>query len=182
MKVIDLSKAGPGKFVRTRPKSIEALWMLSEILVLDNRLNVFSGIRVALLRLFGAKIGANCLLVHPLRVKFPWNLEMGDNVWIGEDVQLYNQDKLKIGSNVCISQGSFITTGSHELFSTMNLKTSPIIIEDGAWISSRCVVQMGVTIGRNAVVTPISVVHKSLPAGGIYGGNPCRLIRPRSTE
>ena len=161
---------------------IEALWMLAEILLLDNRLNVFSVIRVALLQLFGAKIGKNCLLRQPFRVKFPWNLEMGDKVWIGEGVNLYNQDKLKIGANVCISQGTFVTTGSHELFTNMDLKTAPIIIEDGAWISSRCIVQMGLTGGRNVVVTPNSVVHKSLPAGNIYGGNPCRLIGPRSIE
>jgi putative colanic acid biosynthesis acetyltransferase WcaF len=38
---------------------------------------------------------------------------------------------------------------------------------------------MGVTIGRSAVVTPLSVVHRSLDAEGVYGGNPCRFIRKR---
>ena len=48
----------------------------------------------------------------------------------------------------------------------MDLHVAPIIIEDGVWITSKCVVQMGVTIGRSAVVTPLSVVHRSLEAGG----------------
>jgi putative colanic acid biosynthesis acetyltransferase WcaF len=61
----------------------------------------------------------------------------------------------------------------------MDLQVAPIVIEDGVWVSSKCVVQKGVTIGRSAVVTPLSVVHRSLPAGGIYGGNPCRFIRQR---
>jgi putative colanic acid biosynthesis acetyltransferase WcaF len=61
----------------------------------------------------------------------------------------------------------------------MDLRVAPIVVEDGAWISSKCVVQMGVTIGRSAVVTPLSVVHRSLDAEGVYGGNPCRFIRKR---
>jgi putative colanic acid biosynthesis acetyltransferase WcaF len=36
-----------------------------------------------------------------------------------------------------------------------------------------------VTIGRSTVVTPLSVVHRSLAANGIYGGNPVRFIRQR---
>jgi putative colanic acid biosynthesis acetyltransferase WcaF len=62
---------------------------------------------------------------------------------------------------------------------TMNLRVAPIVIEDGVWITANCVVQMGVTIGRSAVVTPMSVVHRSLAPEGVYGGNPCRFIRKR---
>jgi putative colanic acid biosynthesis acetyltransferase WcaF len=61
----------------------------------------------------------------------------------------------------------------------MDLRVAPIVIEDGAWIASKCVVQMGVTIGRSALVTPLSVVHRSLAANGVYGGNPARFIKQR---
>jgi putative colanic acid biosynthesis acetyltransferase WcaF len=118
-------------------------------------------------------------MVHPLRVKAPWNLEVGDNCWFGVDVWLYNQASIRIGSNVCISQGTFLSAGSHDLSETMDLRVAPIVIEDGVWITSKCVVQMGVVIGRSAVVTPLSVVHRSLAPAGVYGGNPVRLIRPR---
>jgi len=117
--------------------------------------------------------------VHPIRVKAPWNLEVGDACWFGIDVWIYNQAPIRIGSHVCISQGTFLTAGSHAFDSNMDLMVAPIVIEDGAWITAKCVVQKGVTIGRSTVVTPLSVVHRSLPAGGVYGGNPCRLIRPR---
>jgi putative colanic acid biosynthesis acetyltransferase WcaF len=61
----------------------------------------------------------------------------------------------------------------------MDLRVAPIVIEDGVWITSKCIVQMGVTIGRSAVVTPLSVVHRSLEPEGVYGGNPCRFLRKR---
>lgn len=178
-RVIDLSLAGKGNYRAQRSALIELVWFVVEGCVINNKLLPFSFVRVALLRLFGARIGSGCRFVHPLRVKAPWNLEVGDKCWFGVDVWIYNQAPIRIGSNVCISQGTFLTAGSHDMSTTMDLRVAPIVIEDGVWITSRCVVQMGVTIGRSAVVTPLSVVHRSLEAGGVYGGNPCRFLRKR---
>jgi putative colanic acid biosynthesis acetyltransferase WcaF len=178
-RVIDLSRAGKGNYVRRKSRLAEALWFVVEACVINNKLVPFSGVRVGLLRLFGAKIGTGCRFVHPLRVKAPWNLEVGVNCWFGVDAWIYNQAPITIGNNVCISQGVFLTSGSHDVAGNMDLQVAPIVIEDGVWVSSKCVVQKGVTIGRSAVVTPLSVVHRSLPAAGIYGGNPCRFIRQR---
>ncbi|NRO95830.1 putative colanic acid biosynthesis acetyltransferase [Paraburkholderia sp. NMBU_R16] len=178
-RVIDLSRAGKGNYVARRSRLIEAIWFLIEACVINNKLLPISAVRVALLRLFGAKIGTGCRFVHPLRVKAPWNLEVGDHCWFGVDVWIYNQAPIRIGSHVCISQGTFLSAGSHDMSTTMDLHVAPIVIEDGVWITSKCVVQMGVTIGRSAVVTPLSVVHRSLDAEGVFGGNPCRLLRKR---
>jgi putative colanic acid biosynthesis acetyltransferase WcaF len=177
--VIDLSRAGKGNYVKVRWTFIEGLWFVVEASIINNKLMPFSGLRVALLRLFGAKIGVGCRFLHPVRVKAPWNLVVGDHCWFGADAWIYNQAPIRIGSHVCISQGTFLTTGSHAMSTTMSLRVAPIIIEDGAWITANCVVQMGVTIGRSAVVTPLSVVHRSLGPEGVYGGNPCRFIRKR---
>ena len=178
-KVIDLSVVTNGNYVSRRGFFIQFLWFLVEACVINNRLMPISAVRAGLLRLFGAKIGKKCRFLHAIRVKYPWNLEVGDNTFFGEDVWLNNQDLIRVGSNVCISQGAFLTTGSHEFTTNMNLVVTPIIIEDGAWITSKCVVQKGVTIGRSALVTPLSVVHRSLEPGGVYGGNPCRFIKKR---
>ncbi|UIF85849.1 putative colanic acid biosynthesis acetyltransferase [Cupriavidus necator] len=178
-RVIALDCAGKGNYVRRRGLLVEALWFLLEATIVNNKLVPFSTLRVSLLRLFGARIGRGCRLMHPIRVKYPWNLEVGDACWFGIDVWLYNQAPIRIGSHVCISQGSFLTTGSHAVDTNMDLTVAPIVIEDGAWVTSRCIVQKGVTIGRSAVVTPMSVVHRSLAPEGIYGGNPCRFIRKR---
>jgi putative colanic acid biosynthesis acetyltransferase WcaF len=177
--VIDLSLAGKGNYVRGASRLKELVWFFVEALVINNKLLPMSGPRVALLRLFGAKIGSGCRMPHPLRVKYPWYLEVGNNCWFGVHAWIYNQAPIRIGHNVCISQEVFLTSGSHDVAENMDLMVAPIVIEDGVWVSSRSVVQKGVTIGRSSVVTPLSVVHRSLPAGGIYGGNPCRFIKRR---
>lgn len=177
--VIDLTLAGKGNYVSSKGKFIQFVWFVIEACIVNNRLMPVSAIRAGLLRIFGAKIGNNCRFLHAIRVKYPWNLEVGDNSWFGEDVWIHNQTMIRVGSNVCISQGTFLTTGSHDFDKDMDLRVDPIIIEDGAWITSKCVIQKGVTIGRSALVTPSSVVHRSLEPDGIYGGNPCRFIRGR---
>ncbi|EEA01973.1 conserved hypothetical protein [Burkholderia sp. H160] len=176
---IDLTLAGKGNYVSARGKLTQLAWFVVEACVINNRLMPISAVRTGLLRLFGAKIGANCRFLHAIRVKCPWYLEVGDNSWFGEDVWIYNQDMVRVGSNVCISQGTFLTCGSHDPSTNMDLQVAPITIEDGVWITSKCVVLKGVTIGRSALVTPLSVVHRSLEAEGMYGGNPCRFIRKR---
>ncbi|CAN7436741.1 putative colanic acid biosynthesis acetyltransferase [Caballeronia sp. LjRoot31] len=180
-KVIDLSLAGKGNYVARRGVVTEIVWFFIEAAVINNKFIPVSAVRVWLLRRFGARIGSGCRMPHPIRVKAPWNLEVGDNCWFGVNAWIYNQALIRIGSNVCISQDAFLTTGSHDLESNMDLRVAPIVIEDGVWITSKCVVQMGVTIGRSTVVTPLSVVHRSLDAEGVYGGNPVRFIRKRFT-
>lgn len=44
----------------------------------------FYGLKVALLKLFGAEIGINVLIKPYVNIKYPWNLIIGNDVWIGK--------------------------------------------------------------------------------------------------
>jgi putative colanic acid biosynthesis acetyltransferase WcaF len=176
---IDLTRAGAGNFKRTRSRFLEGLWILIEFFVVSNPLQLSSKVRVLVLRLFGARIGANVVMRPRLRVKFPWNLEIGDNCWIGEGVWIHNQGLVTIEENVVVSQEAFITTGSHEIYKSMDLVIEPVIIRRGAWITTRCIVLQGVDIGHDTIVTPGSVVYKSLPKSSLCGGNPALFMRQR---
>ena len=179
---IDLTQAGAGNFKRTRSRALEALWILVEFLLVSNPLQLSSRIRRSVLRLFGARIGANVIMRPRLRVKFPWNLEVGDNCWIGEGVWIHNQGLVMIEDNAIVSQEAFVTTGSHDINESMDLVVKPIIIRQGAWVTTRCIVLQGVEIGQNAILTPGSVANKSMPPASIYGGNPADFVRERWKE
>ncbi len=176
---IDLSAAGPGNFRRTRSRAVEALWMIIEYLLISNPLQISSTLRVWVLRQFGARIGANVIMRPRVRVKFPWNLQIGDNCWIGEGVWIHNQDLVTIEDNAVVSQEAFITTGSHDVYRSMDLVIKPVVIRRGAWVTTRCIVLQGAEIGQNTVVTPGSVVRGPLLPDRIYGGNPAAFIRER---
>lgn len=176
---IDLTRAGPGNLTRTRGKFTEALWMLVEFLLVYNPLQVSSRMRGWTLRKFGARVGANVILRPRMRIKFPWNLQIGDNSWIGEGAWIHNQGLVVIEDNVVVSQEAFITTGSHDTQESMDLAIKPVHVRRGAWITARCIVLQGVEIGENTVVSAGSVVNSSLPPSCIYGGNPAKFIRRR---
>ena len=126
---VNLSVPDNRELVRGRNSLVEALWILLGAPILASRVMVFSGVRVFLLRLFGATIGANVYIKPGVRVKFPWYLLIGDHCWIGEDVWIDNLARVTIASHVCVSQGAYLCTGNHD-WSTANMRlfTKPIDI------------------------------------------------------
>lgn len=125
-------------------------------------------LRVAILRAFGATIGTNVLIRHRVRVHWPWKLTVGNDTWIGEESWLLNLENVTIGSDVCISQGVLLCTGSHDRRSpTFEFDNAPIVVEDGAWVAARATVLRGSRIGRNSVVGATALVSGSVEPDSI---------------
>lgn len=177
--IIDLSAAPGAGAAWDRPRSTLALWLLVELLLVTNPLQISSALRAVVLRAFGAQIGRGVILRPRMRVKFPWKLRIGDRSWIGEGVWIHNQDQVIIGSDVVLSQDTFLTTGSHRHRTDMGLITKPVVIDDGAWITSRSVVLGGTHMGRSALARPLTVVKGDVPANAIVSGPNCVVIGPR---
>lgn len=95
------------------------------------------GLKATLLRVFGAKVGRGFVCKPRVSIKYPWFLEIGDNVWLGEMVWIDNLCRVTIGSNVCISQGSYLFTGNHD-WSDPGFAAffEPIAIGDGVWVTA----------------------------------------------
>lgn len=167
--VIDLSQAPGAGEAWDRPKWMIYAWAAAEQLVIHNPWQVSSGLRVRALRLFGAEVGEGVIIRPRTRIKFPWKLRVGDHAWIGEGVWIHNQDQVTIGHDAVVSQDTFITTGSHAHRTDMGLITKPVTIDDGAWVTSRCVVTGGVTVGRSALVQPTTLVNRDINPNTVIG-------------
>ncbi len=151
----------------------EALWILSKCLFFQNPFPWPSSFRVALLRLFGARIGQAVVIRSGVNITFPWRFTAGDHVWLGEDVLILSLAPVTIGSHVCISQRAFLCTGSHAWRSeTFDLQTSPIVIGDRVWISALAFIGAGVTVGGNSVISAGTILTKSIPDHSFAKGNP----------
>lgn len=181
-RVIDLSAAPGSGDSWDAPTWKVYAWSAVELLLVSNPWQISSRVRRAALVVFGATIGDGVILRPRLRVRFPWKLVIGDRSWIGEDVWLHNQADLKIGSDAVVSQGTFITTGSHAHRRDMALITRRVEIGDGAWVTARCVILGGSRIGTSAVITPGTVVSGDVPDGVVYGQAPGVVVGPRFTE
>lgn len=166
-------------FQRGRSKVIEALWTLSQALLLKSFVPG-STHRIALLRLFGAKIGKGAVIKPGVRVKFPWRLSIGDYTWIGEDVWIDNLSQITIGSNCCISQGAYLCTGSHDWTAqTFDLRVEPIEIQSYAWIGAKSTVGPGVIVGEGSILSLGSTATSNQKPWFVFQGNPARQIKER---
>jgi putative colanic acid biosynthesis acetyltransferase WcaF len=161
-------------------KLLRTLWHMAWLLLYRPTPRVLHQWRCALLRLFGARLGT---AVHPYpsaRIWAPWNLEMGDHSCLGEHVDCYCVDKIRIGAHATVSQYSFLCTASHDYTDpAMPLVTAPIRIGDRAWITADVFVAPGVVIGEGAIVSACSSVFSDVDAWTIARGNPAKPFRKR---
>ncbi|PRY64657.1 putative colanic acid biosynthesis acetyltransferase WcaF [Glaciihabitans tibetensis] len=177
--IINLQDAPGEHQAWDRPKRAIYLWAIFELLFIHNPWQISSSLRVRILRLFGAEIGEGVIFRPRTRVKFPWKLHIGDRSWIGEGVWFHNQDHVFIGNDVVISQETFLTTGSHAHRRDMALVTRPIHISPGVWITARCIVLGGASIGQSALVMPMSVVKGDVDANTVVAGEDAHFVATR---
>ena len=137
--------------------------------------------RKLILRIFGARIGKGGKFKINIKISEPWNLSIGDDCWIGENVWIDNLDLVKIGNRVCISQGVYVCTGNHnykdDLFSLILEK---IVIEDDCWIAAKSIIAPGSILKKGCVACLGSVVSGILQKDGIYKGNPAKLLKSKN--
>ena len=165
---------GAGLFKRS-------VWHLVNAAFLLNPVNPSSRLKVALIRLFGGKVGAGVVLKPGINVKHPWFLTVGDHTWIGEGVWLDNTfAPITLGSHVCVSQGAYLCTGNHDWSDpAFGLMERPLTVEDGAWIGARAAVLPGARIASHTVLTGGSVIARATEAYTVYAGNPAVPVRRR---
>jgi putative colanic acid biosynthesis acetyltransferase WcaF len=150
-----------------RPYIVQALWFAIQNLIFS-KWWLPQALRPPLLRLFGAQVGNSVLIRHRVRVLWPWKLVIGDNCWIGEDAWILNLESVGIGHDVCVSQGAFLCTGSHDLASpSFEYDNGPITIGDGVWLGAQAMVLRGVTIGSGSVIAARARISSDVYPGSL---------------
>lgn len=169
-----------GNFDRGRSRLTECLWIVLQAILVSSWIPG-SFHRVALLKMFGARIGRGVVIKPGVRIKFPWKLTVGDHSWLGESCWIDNLDEVTIGSHCCLSQGTYLCTGNHDWQAeTFDLITRPVVIEDRVWIAACCLVSPGVVIKSGSIITLGSVVVTDTEADTVYSGNPARVVKKRN--
>jgi len=118
----------------------------------------------------------------------PWTVAKGAEIFIGEGTKLDGtkfgcRNKIEIGKHCLIGiECRIMDTDFHSIYpdkrdNPVYIKTAPVTIGDNVWITMRCVILKGVTIGSNSAVLPQSVVSRPLPEWGLCGGSPAALIK-----
>lgn len=164
----------------TKEKIGRVLWNYCGQVLFRFTFHNWYGLRNALLRVFGAKVGSPVRIRASVLVEQPWNLSIGDNSSIGDRAIVYCLGPVTIGKHVSVSQGAHLCAGTHDYRQAdMPLLRPPIVIEDSAWIAADAFVGPGVTVGEGAILGARAVAMKSLEAWTIYSGNPAQRVRER---
>ena len=156
-------------------------WYFTNIFFFKNSLNISSGLKVFLLKLFGARIGKGVVIKPSVNIKYPWKLQVGNNSWIGEEAWIDNLSDVVIGESVTLSQAAMILTGSHDYTKqTFDFISLPVVLQDGVWIGAKAVVYGGVTCYSHSVLGINAVAETDLKAYIIYKGNPAVPVISRN--
>nr|WP_304430456.1 acyltransferase [uncultured Acetatifactor sp.] len=116
-------------------------------------------------------------------------LSIGNNTGISNST-IICRESITIGDNVNIGVNTIIyDTDMHSVdyenriaVPDQNIKISPVVIDDGAWIGGHCIILKGVYIGKRSVIAAGSVVTHDIPDDELWGGNPCKFIRKINHE
>jgi putative colanic acid biosynthesis acetyltransferase WcaF len=167
-------------FRRLKSAHVFASWCLAKHFFFTTSLPWPSGLKVAILRIFGAHLGNGVVIKPRVNIHFPWRLVVGDFAWLGEEVNIINFEQVEIGSHACISQQVFLCAAGHDYRNpAFSYRNAPIFIGNGVWLQARVFVCPGVSVGDEVVVTACSFVKSDLPANHVCAGNPAtpRVLR-----
>lgn len=121
----------------------------------------------------------------------------GENVDIRTPITGVNLQKVKVGNNVIIMNGSLmmasggitieddtmiaanarLISNNHDLDKRSVITCKPILIKRNCWIGAGAIILRGITIGENSVVGAGSVVTKDVPDNVVVAGNPAKIIK-----
>lgn len=163
-----------------RPRVLHLLWFFASAAFMMPPLPIPSRSRVALLRMFGARIGKGVKIKHGVQVYAPWNLVIGDHVWIGHGCVLLNMAGIELCSHSALAHEVYLAAAGHDIGDpTMPYKNDPVTVGSGAWLATRSMVLAGVDIPEGVVVAAGSVVHRSPSPWTVVSGVPAVQIADR---
>jgi len=113
----------------------------------------------------------------------PRGLVVGDRTVLGARITIVAHCSIEIGDDVWFGQDVFVTDSGHG-YQDPNLPIGeqfgahlPVRIGSGSWIGHGAIILPGATIGRNVVVAAGSVVRGDVPDHSVVGGAPAKVIR-----
>jgi putative colanic acid biosynthesis acetyltransferase WcaF len=183
MKILDAKdmrtlEGGPTYSLANR--LFRAAWSLTWLLLAAWTPPMLHRWRIALLRLYGARIADTAAVYGSARIWYPPHLEVGRFARVSPNVTVYNVAKITLQDYAIVSQGANLCTAGHDI-EDINFQTvaRPITIGRRAWVAADAFVGPGVTIADGAVLGARGCAFRDLDPWTVYGGNPARALKPR---
>lgn len=139
------------------------------------------GIRIGLLRLFGARLGRGTGIHGHTYFTAPCRLRTGRDCFINRNCYMDLGGPIILGSDVTIGHGVTIVTTDHAVGGPERRVGSytprGVTVGDGAWLCANVTVLPGVNIGRGSIVAAGAVVIDDVGDDVLVAGVPARVVR-----
>jgi maltose O-acetyltransferase len=139
-----------------------------------------TGGRDAVLRALLGGIGLGSWIEAPFFCDYGTQIHLGARVFVNMACVFLDAATIKLGDDVQLGPSVQLLTSDHPRDASeraAGLETAhPISIGARAWLGGGVVVLPGIEIGEDAVIGAGSVVTRSIAAGVVAAGNPCRVI------
>jgi maltose O-acetyltransferase len=133
-----------------------------------------------LAELLGA-CGSRVEIEPPFFCDYGFNIRLGSGVFLNFNCVLLDCHRITLGDNVLLGPGVHIYAATHptdpRVRATGQELALPVTIGSNVWLGGGVIVCPGVEIGDDCVIGAGSVVTRSIPAGSVAVGNPCRVVR-----
>ena len=117
---------------------------------------------------------------------YGFHIRMGSHVEINHNCVILDCAPVTFGDHVLIGPNCGFYTAGHpidaRIRNTGEEFAAPITVGSSVWFGGNVTVLPGVTIGDGSVIGAGSVVTRSIPAGVLAVGNPCRPVRTLGPE
>jgi len=161
--------------------------------------------RWSLKYLYGMQIGRRCHIGGGLKVVYPENVQIGDDVTIGTGVRFWSEmpegnltiaatasvardcvldfsGGLTIGEGTVVSEQVLIYTHDHGYDPNAKPSASPVAIGKNVWIGTRATILPAVNrIGDGSIIGAGTVVTRDVPADHVVVGSGSRIIAKRQS-
>lgn len=130
---------------------------------------------------FIKKCGRNFQIGKDVTLLNPFNLEIGNDVYIAKGCWFNALGGLKIEDEVLCAPYVVISTMQHvyknSSFRFAGSISGSVKIGSGSWIASHSSIKCGVSIGKGSLVAANASVVKDVEEGSIVGGVPAKFIK-----
>lgn len=143
----------------------------------------FWSLRKLFYTLSGMKIGKGSIILMGAYVLDPWNITIGETVYINENCVLDGRGGIKISDNASVSLHTKIITGSHISSSeSFEYSSESVSIGSNVWTGVASIVLPGVVLPHGVILAAGSVAikgKKKYEENHIYSGVPATDIGER---
>jgi acetyltransferase-like isoleucine patch superfamily enzyme len=151
------------------------------------RLALVPPLRVAWLRLLGARVGRRTTL-HDVRFFNLYRrglpgLEIGNECFVGDECLLDLAEGVRLRDQVTLAERVTVLTHmnvgyrDHPLQSHFPAMAAPVTFDTGCFVGAGVTILPGLTIGERAFVAAGAVVTRDVPPRSLAAGVPARVVR-----